>query len=363
MKTQKSQITMKDLAKHFDVSLSTVHKAIAGKPGVSEATRQKIVNYANANGYKLNTMASSLKRKTVNLAVCFPEAAGNSRYYYKYIWNGYRKYMREWQDLNIRIKEIPFKQNKFEEALLTLEQETRGENRLDGLLTVPPADPCQVEMINRFSRQGTAVVFVTGDNPKCSRLGCVEGDYYLSGRLMAEQICNMLPPQSRILLVAGNPYQDAHYLAARGFHECIGEYGSGYQIQDIAGCSGEADLERQLAGALQEKVPDGICCVFTRGSALLLKVMKGLNLEGKIPVIANDVFDISVEALKKGAFTNLVFKDPYKQSYLGMKMLCEYLVQDVVPRETRQHVETVIVFRNNVNFYWEQMKDMEYMRG
>ena len=39
----KSQITMKDMAQHFNVSLNTIHKAIYGKPGVSEATRKKIV--------------------------------------------------------------------------------------------------------------------------------------------------------------------------------------------------------------------------------------------------------------------------------------------------------------------------------
>ncbi|MFT4004860.1 MAG: helix-turn-helix domain-containing protein [Lacrimispora sp.] len=59
----KSQITMKDMARHFGVSLNTIHKAIAGKPGVSEETRKKILSYADANGYKLNTMASFLKRK------------------------------------------------------------------------------------------------------------------------------------------------------------------------------------------------------------------------------------------------------------------------------------------------------------
>ena len=37
----KSQITMKDMAQHFNVSLNTIHKAIYGKPGVSEATRKK----------------------------------------------------------------------------------------------------------------------------------------------------------------------------------------------------------------------------------------------------------------------------------------------------------------------------------
>ena len=40
----KSQITMKDMAQHFNVSLNTIHKAIYGKPGVSEATRKKIVS-------------------------------------------------------------------------------------------------------------------------------------------------------------------------------------------------------------------------------------------------------------------------------------------------------------------------------
>ena len=42
----KSQITMKDMAQHFNVSLNTIHKAIYGKPGVSA------VSYTHLDVYK-----------------------------------------------------------------------------------------------------------------------------------------------------------------------------------------------------------------------------------------------------------------------------------------------------------------------
>jgi len=168
---------MKDMARHFGVSLNTIHKAIAGKPGVSEATRKKIMDYADANGYKLNAMASFLKRKNIKIAVCLPELDEDSKYFYSYIWQGYRKYMAEWGDLNIQVLEIPYKKGNLIETLRQLETECEGSDKLDGLLTAPPRDEAGIHVIRQFTDKGVCVVFVTGDNDECGRLGTVVGDY------------------------------------------------------------------------------------------------------------------------------------------------------------------------------------------
>ena len=74
------------------------------------------------------------------------------------------------------------------------------------------------------------------------------------------------------------------------------------------------------------------------------------------------VFDETVRALKEGTFTNLVFKDPCKQAYLAIKMLYEYLLMDKEPAEKVRRVEIVLIFKSNVNYFWENIKDMQYMR-
>lgn len=52
--------TIKDIAKHLDVSISTVSRALRGMPEIKEATRNRIQNYAEQIDYQPNMVATSL---------------------------------------------------------------------------------------------------------------------------------------------------------------------------------------------------------------------------------------------------------------------------------------------------------------
>ena len=63
---------MKDLAKIADCSISTVSKALNGRPDVSEQTRKKILKIAAAHNFVPNAFGKDLKRKcTENIGVVF----------------------------------------------------------------------------------------------------------------------------------------------------------------------------------------------------------------------------------------------------------------------------------------------------
>ena len=233
---------------------------------------------------------------------------------------------------------------------------------LDGLLTVPPGDEKGICAVRYFTDKGLPVVFVTEDQDRCGHLGTVVGDYYAAGQLMAEQACNILARGRRILLMTGDPYKDSHYLVAKGFHEYMRQEKKEYAVEDLYGYYELDHLDKNVLDILKENPPDLICCVFSRGSAVLYRALKKSGMAGRIPVIASDVFDETVRALKEGTFTNLVFKDPCKQSYLAIKMLYEYLLMDKEPAEKVRRVEIVLIFKSNVNYFWENIKDMQYMR-
>ena len=358
----KSQITMKDMAQHFNVSLNTIHKAIYGKPGVSEATRKKIVSYAEKNGYRLNAMASMLKRKNMKIAVCLPKLDQDSKYFYSYIWQGYRMYLAEQSEFNLEIQELAYEKGELSRTLEALCEKVKAGEELDGLLTVPPGDEKGICAVRYLTDKGLPVVFVTEDQDRCGHLGTVVGDYYAAGQLMAEQACNILARGRRILLMTGDPYKVSHYLVAKGFHEYMRQEKKEYVVEDLYGYYELDHLDKNVLDILKENPPDLICCVFSRGSAVLYRALKKSGMAGRIPVIASDVFDETVRALKEGTFTNLVFKDPCKQAYLAIKMLYEYLLMDKEPAEKVRRVEIVLIFKSNVNYFWENIKDMQYMR-
>ena len=68
-----SKITLKDIAKLLNVSVSTVSKALSDNPEISIETRDKVKDLAAAYGYVPNTIARSLKSKsTKTIGVIIP---------------------------------------------------------------------------------------------------------------------------------------------------------------------------------------------------------------------------------------------------------------------------------------------------
>nr|WP_321227049.1 LacI family DNA-binding transcriptional regulator [uncultured Psychroserpens sp.] len=70
----KRKITLKQIAKELDVSISTVSKALRNSIEISEDTRQKIQAFAKLYNYRPNNIALSLKnRKTKTIGIIIPE--------------------------------------------------------------------------------------------------------------------------------------------------------------------------------------------------------------------------------------------------------------------------------------------------
>lgn len=70
----KRKVTLKQIAKELDVSISTVSKALRNSREISEDTREKIQAFAKLYNYRPNNIALSLKnRKTNTIGVIIPE--------------------------------------------------------------------------------------------------------------------------------------------------------------------------------------------------------------------------------------------------------------------------------------------------
>lgn len=70
----KKKITLKEISKRFNVSISTVSKALKDSPEISEKTRKIIQEFAKEHNYKPNNIALSLKnQKTKNIGIVLPE--------------------------------------------------------------------------------------------------------------------------------------------------------------------------------------------------------------------------------------------------------------------------------------------------
>lgn len=73
-KNMKRKVTLKQIAKELDVSISTVSKSLRNSLEISEDTRQKVQAFAKLYNYKPNNIALSLKnKKTKTICIIIPE--------------------------------------------------------------------------------------------------------------------------------------------------------------------------------------------------------------------------------------------------------------------------------------------------
>lgn len=63
LQKMKRKVTLKQIAKELDVSISTVSKSLRNSLEISEDTRQKVQAFAKLYNYKPNNIALSLKNK------------------------------------------------------------------------------------------------------------------------------------------------------------------------------------------------------------------------------------------------------------------------------------------------------------
>lgn len=69
--------TIKDVAKHANVSIATVSRIVNGLPGYSEETKKKVQESIEALGYQPNAIARGLiNKRTQTIGVLFPEVSG-----------------------------------------------------------------------------------------------------------------------------------------------------------------------------------------------------------------------------------------------------------------------------------------------
>ena len=89
----KHRITLKNIAKEFGVSISTVSKALKDSHEIGEATRERIQAYANYYNYKPNSLALQLRnQKTSVIGVIIPEIV---HHFFSTVIDGIEQYANE----------------------------------------------------------------------------------------------------------------------------------------------------------------------------------------------------------------------------------------------------------------------------
>lgn len=276
----KRKITLKQIAKELDVSISTVSKSLRNSLEIGEETRLKVQAFAKFYNYKPNNIALSLKnRKTKSIGIIIPEIV---HYFFSTVINGVEQVANEYGYSVV----ICVSDDSFDKEVLNMEMLANGS--IDGFimsLSKETQFKGDFHHITEVINQGMPVVMfdrVTNDI-LCDKV--IIDDKAAAYEAVQSLIDN---GRKKIALVTTVDYVSVGKLRTDGYEKALLDNGIAFsedliiKIEDVETC------EITISQLLHERAFDAVFAVNELFAVTIIKTANkmGLKVPEDLAVIA-----------------------------------------------------------------------------
>ena len=166
------KITIKDIADQTGLSKGAVSKALGGKKGVSESTRQTVLQTAKNMGYQVNTVAQALARSTMKLGIIIPSVWEE---YYGELRKGIDKGLAQISRFNV-VGEYKYYDGLYSSDGIASAMDELAETQVDGVILCPGSVTGFEGYTEYYIRNNIPVVLLGTDSQVCERVACIRVD-------------------------------------------------------------------------------------------------------------------------------------------------------------------------------------------
>ncbi|NRB60256.1 MAG: LacI family DNA-binding transcriptional regulator [Winogradskyella sp.] len=280
----KRKITLKQIAKELDVSISTVSKALRNSVEISEDTKQKVQAFAKLYNYRPNNIALSLKnRKTNTIGIIIPEIV---HHFFSKVIRGVELVANK-RGYNVI---IGLSNESFSKEVINMEMLANGS--IDGFILSISKETQQMQDYHHFNEtmsQGMPIVMfdrVVSDI-KCDKV--IVDDFNGAKKAVEKLIQNNC---KSIALITTKDYVSVGKLRTQGYIEALEDHKIMPQSSLMLKIDDQLDSEEHL-DALEAEIEqlfksnkeiDGVFAVNELYALSAMKVARKLGLD-----IPNDV--------------------------------------------------------------------------
>lgn len=275
----KSKITLKDIARELEVSISTVSKALKNSEEISRDTKEKVQAFARLYNYKPNNIAISLKNKrTKNIGVVIPDIV---HHFFTTVIRGIEKYANA-KGYNVI---VCLSEESFDKEVINMEMLANGS--IDGFIMSLSSETQAKKDYNHLkevTEQGIPVVLfdrITNE-VDCDK---VIIDDKLGGYLATKKLVEQ--GRKKIALITTDDYLSVSKARGDGYRKAIVD--SGFEIDEsliLKLPTMEMDEERlrEFFGSIEF---DAVLCVneIFAVFSMRLALEKGLKIPEDVAVI------------------------------------------------------------------------------
>lgn len=283
----KRKVTLKQIARELDVSISTVSKALRNSVEISEDTKQKVQAFAKLYNYRPNNIALSLKnRRTNTIGIIIPEIV---HHFFSKVIRGVELVANK-RGYNVI---VGLSNESFSKEVINMEMLANGS--IDGFIISISKETLQQQDYHHFNetiRQGMPIVMFDRviAEIKCDKV--IVDDFKGAKNAVEKLIKNNC---KSIALITTKDYVSVGKLRTQGYLEALQEHKITPQAQLILKIDDALDYEVHLEVLEKEierlfKSNDKIDGIFAVNEIYALSAMKvarklGLNIPKDIQVI------------------------------------------------------------------------------
>jgi LacI family transcriptional regulator len=337
---------IKDIAKLLRVSIGTVDRALHNRPGISEATKARVLRTAEQLGYRPNLIAQSLKlNRRLSIAVILPK---HISYFFDPLRAGIRAAAAAAVGMQVHLEFHEYPRLGIGDVEALQRAVARG---YDGIIFLPGNLRRFTPLIRKLARGGSAMMCVGSDAPDTDRVGSVTTHAYVSGAIAAELLAHKLGEGARVAVFTGELSTLDHAEKLHGFSDTLSSQAPHLDLLPaLESHERPREAYRQALALMNRKTrPEGIY-LSTANSVPVLKALDELGLIGKVQIIATDLFQELVPLIESGSILATLYQRPYTQGRLAFENLLAYLLQESKSRCIIR-LAPHIIFHSNLSLF------------
>lgn len=254
--------------------------------------------------------------------------------------------------------------------------ETLLANGSDGIAISPIDAANQVDFINQAAKQ-TNVITQDSDAPESDRLCFVGMDNYKAGRQAGQLVKEVMPDGGTVMIFVGRLEQLNAQQRRQGVIDELLDRpmasldnltidppgaaikGGKYEILGTRTDNFDYAKAKSNAEDTIASYPNLGCMVglFAYNIPNCLTAVREAGKLGQIKLVSFDEADDTLQGIKDGHVHGTVSQQPYKYGYESVRILAGLARGDksVLPEDGFLEIETVVVRKDNVESFWEEL--------
>lgn len=337
-------ITIKDVARAADVSVSTVSKALNGTGSINAETVKKIKKTAKNLGYTPNKFAGALSRKKLKIGVIIPKNPIEVMYYIeKGLLDGIAENSEYGAEFIIKKYDL-YTKNGYDKTFEELLKNTdgiiaSGIEKIEDKLSIIGKKPL--------------VMLVSGTKSENAKnISKVSVNGFVVGKIAAQFI--FLNGGRKTAIISGNPSTELHNENIAGFKSEASV--CGMTVEAVSYCQDKIETAYKKTIELLQTYPD-ITGIFTTSYVApgICDALKFLKKEKEVCVVGLDLYKETKEALNDGSLNAVIFQNQVSQAKTAVKAILEMTANRHFKKT--HTIRPELVLKSNLECYAELLTD------